>query len=514
MNNIGTDQITDDTDLSLVDRTNFQTLDSTPVQEVDAFVGQVDELSKDKVHFARNPYVRLGVGVAFLFFVLGFGSLFMLGGKDSQVSEVEETTPETQELTLDLNPEVADSSSSAEVDALRSELALMQQQMALAEVDRRLQPQTDSTEANTTTKQPTKPPTTTTTTRPASSTTRPTAVARPAPVSRPVSAVAARPPRPIMTAEPRTASIPTPITRAPTFSRQTPDLIDPNEAWYAASNSGVMGIMPERRAAESTAVVQGVPVAAEPEYRLKSGQANSSAKPTEYETAYDVETVAVESSQNSEAIPGLIYSGPAYIPVGRAVEATVITPISWLGSDDQFMIQLDEDVLSDSDDVAIPAGTYVIVQPMSVDESSGVGELAAVGLSIDEQVTPIDYSLVAIRGEGGSPLLADRFGDIGGDIAANDVELFAIGALGGIGNILTRPTSQSTVNGAFGSSSNTEFGDRNILGAILQGGSEQIAGRMADRNDERLNDLRSRGPIFYLDAGKKLQFYVNSGFFL
>ena len=266
--------------------------------------------------------------------------------------------------------------------------------------------------------------------------------------------------------------------------------------------------MPGMQPQATTVTQEGGAVASETEYRLRSEQISSDIKSAEYEEA------SYESSPGSEAIPGLMYSGPAYIPVGRAVEATVVTPISWLNSDDQFMIQLDEDVLDDNDDVAIPAGSYVIVQPMSVDEGSGVGQLAAVGLSINDQITPIDYSLVTIRGEAGSPLLADRFGDVGSDIAANDVELFAIGALGGIGNILTRPNSQTTVNGVLSSSSSTEFGDRNILGAILQGGTEQIADRMANRNDERLNDLRSRGPIFYLGEGKKLQFYVNSGFFL
>ena len=81
------DQIVDDTDLSLLDRTNFQTLDNAPIEQVDAFVGQVDELGEDKVHFARNPYVRLGVGAAFLAFVLGFGGIFMLGKKGPQVAE-------------------------------------------------------------------------------------------------------------------------------------------------------------------------------------------------------------------------------------------------------------------------------------------------------------------------------------------------------------------------------------------------------------------------------------------
>ena len=89
--------------------------------------------------------------------------------------------------------------------------------------------------------------------------------------------------------------------------------------------------------------------------------------------------------------------------------------------------------------------------------------------------------------------------------------MFAVGALGGIGRVLTRPNSQVITTGTFGATSSTDFGDPNILGAILAGGTEQLTERMAERNAERLAELRSRQDIFYLPEGTEVQFYVNSG---
>ena len=73
---------------------------------------------------------------------------------------------------MELDPEVSNSANPSEIDALRSELALMEQQMALAQIDRNLQSSNTTTSA-----QPANPPTTTA--RPA---TNPTATpARPTP---------------------------------------------------------------------------------------------------------------------------------------------------------------------------------------------------------------------------------------------------------------------------------------------------------------------------------------------
>ncbi len=495
------DYIPDDTDLSLLDRTDFQTVDRTSPDAVNEFVSDVEKLEDQTVHLSRNPYVRVGAVLGLTFFALGFGLMFSLGSRHQEQSVVPEE-PEASALTLELTPD-ADSGNlsaaeTAEVDALRSELALLQQQMALAEVDRdddqllveaqRRRLETGSVAS----------PSSPVASAPAAG--RPAAAA--SPVATPVRSTLA--PAPAVRIPPSPAA---PVVRpaSPAVLRSAPvspppasrsadyEAPDPHQAWYEASNSGVFGSMP---------VVQKVsePVATETiddsPYQLKT------ASFTEPQSAYE----------SVKSVPGLIE--PDTIPMGQSADAVVATPIVWLNQNDQFLIELQEDILNNRGEVAIPAGAAVVVQPVSVDASSGYAALAAVGLLIDNQLIPIDYTTVAIRGESGDPLIAERYGNPGSEIAANDLELFAIGALGRIGDVLTRPDNQSISTGAFGGSVNTEYGDRNIVGAILQGGAEQIADRMSDRNESRLSELRSRAQIYYLPEGRRVQFYINAGFLL
>ena len=342
------------------------------------------------------------------------------------------------------------------------------------------------------------------------------------PVSQPVSSVRVSP-RPVPTSAPvaarsyasRSASQPQPRTvirtvpassppssPSPSFSVApvvVPEPVNPQEAWLAASTAGVFGAMPPMQAPETPA--EAIAQEPEPEYELQSANYVQEAEDSGLFSA-------------AESVPGLVYNGPLTIPMGSSAKAEVISPISWLGENDQFVLQTTEDVLSNSDQVAIPSGSRIVVQPISVDESSRIAKLAAVAVEISGEMIPIDYKKVAIRGAGGDPLIAEKYGNVGGDIASNDLEMFAVGALGGIGDILTRPNSQTVTSGTFSSSSNTEYGDRNILGAVLSGGTRDLTSRMADRNDERLSEIRSRGIIYYLPEGEEVQLYVNSEFSL
>lgn len=254
------------------------------------------------------------------------------------------------------------------------------------------------------------------------------------------------------------------------------------------------------------------------ERALETQPIASSFEPVPYQLqtiAYNrYEDIELESSQTLGQIPGLIYQGEAPIPLGAAAKGRVVTPISWIESGRQFLIQLEEDLLDAADRVAVPAGAFAIVQPVSVESDSGYARLAVVGLSIDDQLVTVDYQTVSINGPAGDLLIAQRYGDIGSEIAVNDFEQFAIGALGGIGEVLTRPDSQTLSTGTLGSVVSTRNGAPSILGGILQGGTEQLSERMAERNDERLGELRERADIFYLPKDFEVQLYVNQEFIL
>ncbi|NJM98897.1 MAG: hypothetical protein HC800_18635, partial [Phormidesmis sp. RL_2_1] len=126
----------------------------------------------------------------------------------------------------------------------------------------------------------------------------------------------------------------------------------------------------------------------------------------------------------------------------------------------------------------------------------------------------LDYRTISVTGANGDPLIADRYGDVGGEYASNDVEMFLIGAIGSIGRELTKPNSQTITNSNFGSTTNTDYGDRNILGAILAGGTEELVDRMGDRNDDRLAEIAQRENIMYIPRGTQVSIYINQGFSL
>lgn len=505
--------IQDDTNLTLADQVNFQTVDVEPTAG-DDFANRVAEEYSDKRPLHESPYLRIGLAVGAIAFVLGFFAIWPGGDKPATVS-VEDAESDEQELSLTLDPE-ASGSDSAELEALRTEVALLEQQVALAQVDR-----SDARESTSTaTPQPeTSRTTTRTTTRPNSTATQATSRPARSPSTAPVSSVAVRtPPRPAPRVTPvsRPAAVrsatPTSAPPAQLASRSysppatnyTPP--DPNEEWARLSNAGMVGMMPEPDVNEdATAYAYGndvdVQVASksvEPEYQLK----NASFISIEIEESDSVEMA------EAEAVPGL-WSDTDYIPLGSRAQGEVATPIVWALEDQQSTIEVIEDVTTVNGDVMVPAGAYLIVQPVQVDRSSGLAELAVVGISIDGRTTPIDYRSISISGEGGNPLIAEQYGDVGAEIASNDLENALIGALAGAGRELTRPRSESVTNTTFGSTVSRDNGNRNVVGGILQGGTERLADRMGDRNEARLDRIRDRESIWHLPQGAAVEIHFN-----
>ncbi|NJM99854.1 MAG: hypothetical protein HC800_24375, partial [Phormidesmis sp. RL_2_1] len=414
----------DDTATCFSDRHNFQTLDYTNQKKVNEFLeGNNTEAGKQPL--AKNPWVRIGIAVAFIAFTLGFGALFMLGG--DKPKEIADTEPETQEevLTLSLNrEEIAPSSQTAgqseEVDVMKARLALMEQQLALSQIERGEKPNPEpepravssrTASSSTAATRSTPPPTT----RPISRVNTTRQPPSP-PATRTVTRTVSAPARPIPQ---RTA--PTPVAR-PSQPISTFEPVDPQAEWEKASNAGVIGVMPAPPSPIETDV-SGVE-APERLYQLKS--ATPTAEPASYS-----EPVA-SSSLGPKGVPGLYDEAPsaAVVPMGQSVRATVDTAITWIDGNDQFMIQLDEPILDADGFVAIPVGAYLIAQPVSVDGETGLAEVAVVGAAIGNEVIELDYRTISVTGANGDPLIADRYGDVGGEYASNDVEMFLIGAIG------------------------------------------------------------------------------------
>ena len=100
-----------------------------------------------------------------------------------------------------------------------------------------------------------------------------------------------------------------------------------------------------------------------------------------------------------------------------------------------------------------------------------------------ELVLPSQTLLV--RGNDGDPLIAENYGDIGGDIAAMDMGQFALGAIRRVGELYTR--SDSRVQTGDGTTVITESNpEPNILAGALEGGSDAILDAISERNQQAI----------------------------
>ena len=510
-------EIKDDTGLSiqegslnLADSVGFQTIDPEYTDESDQFVTDVEQEIDDRRPLYESPWLRIVIAlgtVVVVFFTVGF----LFGGNEPEVAE-ETEVDEEPELTLTLDPE--ESEPSVELDQMRAEVALLEQQVAIQQVDRENARLAESqNEAETAANRAQTPPTpqrsTAVSTRPSAPLPPPRTVVSASPVTRTPVAPVRPPARTISTSAPRSAPIPAyrPPASATAASvpmlRTEPVEVDdrtPEEKWYDASNSGIMGSMPapESAVVESSEPVQvatafGSNLDGEPNYVLKN------ANYKEYETI---------AQDFVDPVPGL-RAARDLVPMGTYASAQVTTPIVWGAEESQFMLELTDDVYTNTNQIAIPKGAFVVVQPGNVNNTNGQAELAVVGISINGEVFPIDYGVVTVNAKDGNPLIAKKYGDVGRSIASNDFEMFAIGALAGIGEELTRADSETITNSAYGSTVSRSGNTGNVLGGILAGGAGQLTDRMAARNDARMDEIGDRNNIWFLPAGTELEIYFN-----
>jgi hypothetical protein len=134
---------------------------------------------------------------------------------------------------------------------------------------------------------------------------------------------------------------------------------------------------------------------------------------------------------------------------------------------------------------------------------------------IDGQEYVLPPGSINIRGNDGQPLIAQRWGDKGPAIASGDITTFLFGAASRVGQVLTQPDTQSStsVNGyGFSSSTTSSSGDRNILGAVLDGGFTPLTQQILKRNERGLEEMMSRPNVWYVRAGATVQVFVNQSF--
>ena len=215
--------------------------------------------------------------------------------------------------------------------------------------------------------------------------------------------------------------------------------------------------------------------------------------------------------------PGLsTYASQKKLKIGTLATATLINPIAWLpdGKDPafanspKFIVRLDEPLKGIDGESVIPSGAELVVAVRSLDTKTGMADLTALQIIINQQEYSPPPGSITIRGESGKPLIADKLQDKGRDIAAGDLSLILFGSLAKIGGILNQPNSSSSVSSGV-ATINSVSSSPNILGAALEGGFSVLAQQQQQRNQQWLQEITTRPDVRFIPAGKRLQVFIN-----
>ena len=177
-----------------------------------------------------------------------------------------------------------------------------------------------------------------------------------------------------------------------------------------------------------------------------------------------------------------------------------------------FVVRTSEPLFASNGDIALPANAELLVEIRSLSQR-GLLQLNVVKVIWQENGSLTERSLppnaMAIHAPGGRPLLAGQFPNQSGDIASMDAGLFFLGGLGKAAELLNRTQSQIVTTTAGGSVVSSTNPRRNITAGILEGGMQTIVPLIAQRNQQLISQMMQRTNVWFMPAGTEVELYVN-----
>ena len=281
---------------------------------------------------------------------------------------------------------------------------------------------------------------------------------------------------------------------------------------------------------------------AEPAFSTPGPQPQSQEPPTSL-LASAPPTIPIQTAQtNSPGTQGILERRPTsdrpsgtqtnqadtqvlQVPMGTTVAAELAVPIVASRSGEtlgRFAVRLNDDLKDPYDQVALPAGTLLITDVLSIDDDSLAIQQTVVALVYENAQGQIVQEAIApdvliIRGSDGGALIASLSG--GGNRRNLLTDILAIGgasALAEVGSALNEgDLFTSTASRADGDETETttttvrDSDDPNVLGAVMEGFFESTADLLEDEiEDDRDND-EDLDPVLTVAQGQDLQVFVN-----
>ncbi|MEM9503529.1 MAG: hypothetical protein AAGA01_06190 [Cyanobacteria bacterium P01_E01_bin.43] len=448
--------------------------------------------------------------------VFALAGLFIAGGRQTQLADPLDTPGNEDSV------EAGDDSVETELEQAQAEIASLKAQMAL-EDQGQLDPAFSSPSRAADSSQETSTP------APKSS----AATVSPS-STRPAATSADRsPPRTITTTTPRSPA----ITAAP----QPQVAVDPVERWrelakvgsygnviLTESNEALGGTATTANQAEFTdrptlpAIAQPASV---PEASLSETQPNFSTaeRPNSGLSTDTLPSMTTALEPSLAEAPAILTAAearilqttavPSVLVAGTQSAAELATPVvlETAVADNFFRVILSEPLRDHQGQIAIPAGGELLVQVDAVSES-GLVQLSAVQAVWEEpgrqRELRFPAGFVQVRGQAGTPLVADQYRDLGPEMAAMDAGQVAIGAVRRASELYNRTNTR--VETGNGSTVVTESSsDPNLLAGLLEGGTEVLLETLEERNQQAMEELAERPRITYIEAGRPVQIFVN-----
>ncbi|NDJ23843.1 hypothetical protein GS682_19790 [Nostoc sp. B(2019)] len=462
-----------------------------------------------KQTLSSNPFAKLGlVGMATLSIVLlagGFLSQLMNSGNQKPQSEI---SPQVRSQPVNESPS---QNLAAEVETLKTKLALTEQVELVKAAQQKLR------------------------------TTKPTpAVAlqpQPAVSSRNRPRVVPQTPAPVRTVYvPRVVTVPSPPQRPvvsqqlpvvqPTVNVTPPPPPNPLDEWSRLAKLGSYGQV------NVTDKPNVMAATSEPPQNTQVAQQPPNPNPNQ--TPQQEPPGVNQGQQQSQKS----------VAVGTSVKAVLATAVfgettKARNNDDKdenknvFVVRLKEPLKAVDGAIALPANTELLTEVRSISEQ-GLLQLNIVKVIVKNNGTPTERSLpqnaLIVRAPQGRPLLAQQFPNQGGAITGMDIGLFALGAVGKVGEVLNRPDTRvecvntptldtNTNTNSNENSNNQTYRDRycfqssdnrrNILAGLLEGGMNTVVPQIAQRNQQAISQMMQRTNVWFVAAGKNVEIYVN-----
>lgn len=183
------------------------------------------------------------------------------------------------------------------------------------------------------------------------------------------------------------------------------------------------------------------------------------------------------------------------------------------GVGERFAVSLTMPLMASDGTVVLPETALIIFQVDRV-LANGYVDAHAVAAVDGFAEYRLPRNAVSVRGRRGEPLMAQRRTTGGSDLFRMDMTAFVLGAAQRVGERLNQPTSESSTQTAFGSSSSVTRGSPNILGAVMEGGTTPVLQQILQRNQQAAAEIQSRPPLWYVPAKTEVLVFVNSSFSL